>query len=61
MKLLFDESYRRGWFYYCATYSRIPRVRYETGLLVPVIAGFWIMPPLTTSSWSRRIAILNVC
>ena len=50
MKLPFDESLSprlvpllRDWF---------PewKARSETDLLVPVIAGFWNMPPLTTSS-----------
>jgi hypothetical protein len=31
MKLLFDEVYRHGWFYPCATYSLIPKVRCEAG------------------------------
>ena len=60
MKLLFDES---------LSPRLVPLLRdlfpesesFKTGLPVPAIAGFWTTLPLTTSSWSRQIAISNVC
>jgi len=61
MKLLFDESLSPSWFSYCATFSPTPKVHFETGLPVPVIAGFWSTPQPTASSWSRQMTISQVC
>ena len=49
-----------GWYRHCRIYFPIQKARFETGLRVPGIEGFWNMPLLTNSYWSRPTAILNL-
>ena len=61
MKLRFDESLSPRLVVFPARLNSLsPKVRFETSLLVPAIAGFWTRLPLTGSSWSRQTAISNV-
>lgn len=61
MKLLFDESLSPGWFHYYATCSLNRKARFEMGLPVLAIGGFWNTLQHMVSSWSRLTAILSVC
>jgi hypothetical protein len=59
MKLLFDESLSPRLVELLRDLSRNRKVRFEMGLWVAAISGFWSTPAQAGLSWSRRTAISN--